>query len=168
MSTSSHGWMLSPRPAPFCPASLPPQARAQWALPLWLWVSRALSQQYTQLWPLCTTSLSLTQHQRGQSRQRPPRHCPGAGGEGDGGRGFRGRFCVCVCVCVCRWEAGWDPGALKGRHARHTLPWPPASTQPLAPSGLLPSAWPPPLTGGTDFHPVPLGMLRNSRQGSWC
>lgn len=81
------------------------------------------------------------------------------------GKGLQGEV---VCVCVCQREAGWDPGALKGRHARLSLPWPPASTQPLEPSSLLPSVWPPPLTRGTDFHPVQLGMLRNSRQGSWC
>ena len=49
---------------------------------------------------------------------------------GEGERSCRG-----VCVCV-----GWNPGALKGRHGRHTLPWPHASMQPLGPC-TQPAKW---------------------------
>lgn len=40
---------------------------------------------------------------------------------------------------MCVW-GGWNPGALKGRHGRHTLPWPHASMQPLG-ACTQPAKW---------------------------
>lgn len=93
--------MLSPCPAPACPASLPPQAGAQWARPLWLWVPGALSQQMPD--SVCSLPRARTVLNIREAKAETG-HCWRCPGSDQGGQGERS------CRGVCVWR---DPGTLK-------------------------------------------------------